>query len=322
MVGAPWHPRCMAVTVALDPRMPAGPAFTLVLEALAHDIEREWERATDDADAEGLHDLRVALRRSRAVLGAGRRVLPAALVAEAVPRLRELTDITGPARDLDVLVAGWEAEVAAAGAAAEPALDLLRGQVGARRDEERARLSAHLLGDDARSWRRRWPELLVESGSPDRPGDHADRPVRRVAGDRLAALHRRLLRRGRAVGSTSTDPDLHDVRKAARRLRHLLEAFATLLPADAHREAVGELKALQDVLGRHQDLAVHLELVERAVHDLAGAGTPLAPAGVERLTTFLAAARDSARAEFSTAFAAYDRRRSRRAFRHLVADAG
>lgn len=309
----------MAATPGLDADVPAGAAFAVVLGRLAADIDARWEQATDAADPEGLHELRGVLRRTRAVLWAGRRALPRELVDEAVPRFRALTAATGAARDLDVLVTGWDAEIGAAGVAGEPALDLLLARLSGQRDDERAAMAEVLRGEGATAWRARWHELLDGAASHPHPGRHARRRFGRVAGARLDAANRRLLRAGRAVGEGATDAELHEVRKAARRLRHLLEAFAELFPAKPHRQVVRELKALQDVLGRHQDLAVHLALVEGAVGELTAQGTAPASEAVEPLTAFLTAARDDARASFANAFDAYDRPRARRDLDRLLA---
>ena len=67
----------------------------------------------DDVDTEFLHDLRVALRRTRATLKLGRSILPPAVTARWEPFFKGLGDLTTPVRDLDVCqldlptMAGW-----------------------------------------------------------------------------------------------------------------------------------------------------------------------------------------------------------------------
>ena len=57
-----------------------------------------------DADIEFLHDLRVAIRRTRTALSQLKSVLPASVVDLLSPEFKWLGDVTGPCRDLDVFL--------------------------------------------------------------------------------------------------------------------------------------------------------------------------------------------------------------------------
>src|SRR5207344_1186780 len=56
----------------------------------------------DDTDSEFLHDYRVAVRRSRSVLGMAKGVVPGALLDHLRAEFKWLGDITTPTRDFDV----------------------------------------------------------------------------------------------------------------------------------------------------------------------------------------------------------------------------
>ena len=68
--------RFSSPTIALDPKTPAADGFRAVLAHLAAAIELNVPGTIDDIDPEFLHDLRVAVRRTRSVLSNARRVLP------------------------------------------------------------------------------------------------------------------------------------------------------------------------------------------------------------------------------------------------------
>ena len=59
---------------------------------------------------------------------------------------------------------------------------------------------------------------------------------------------------GSAIGSASPPEAFHELRKKGKELRYLLELFGSpLYPSEVVKPMIKALKALQDVLGRHQD---------------------------------------------------------------------
>src|SRR5262249_5604045 len=100
-------------TVDLDPDKPAADGFRLVLSNLLQTIHANWAGTIDDIDTEFLHELRVALRRSRSVLSQAKDVLPQQLIDDFSEELRWLAGLTGPTRDLDVYILGWDRYVSA-----------------------------------------------------------------------------------------------------------------------------------------------------------------------------------------------------------------
>ena len=120
--------------IALDRDLPAIEGFRLVLANLAAAIEVNLPGTLDDLDPEFLHDLRVAVRRTRSILRHGRSVLAPDVLAWAEPAMRSLGDLTSPPRDLDVQVIEWDERVAALdGDEARHDLEPLRRQVVADR---------------------------------------------------------------------------------------------------------------------------------------------------------------------------------------------
>jgi CHAD domain-containing protein len=296
---------CGVAPDELDARMPAVDGFAIVLGRLSDAIDANWDRAGDEADPDGLHDLRVALRRTRAVVRAGRKVLPATTV-EAGEFLRSLTAVTGPARDLDVLVDELGADLGPLGAAVESA-----------RTAARAELVADLASPAATAWRRGWREAIAGVPTAADRGKHADRRLGRVVARRLEQAHANVLAAGRELRPATDDDEVHDLRKDARRLRDLLECFGELAPRRAKR-FVKHLKGFQGLLGHHQDLVVQLVVIERTATGLATTGDLPDRSAADVLARRLGHERDEARAEFAHRFADYDTRRVRRAFDELA----
>lgn len=303
-------------TVALDHREPAIDGFRRVLSNLVQAIDANWQGTLDAVDPEFLHDLRVAVRRSRSVLALGKKVLP----GDVRDRYREgfgwLGAATGPARDLDVYLIEWAGYVAplgsAVGAALVPVVDHIAGQCQA----EHAALAEMLRSDKYRSLMAAWRDWLA---APYRPGG-ALPLLGPVVSERLADAQNQLVGRGRRIGPATPAEELHELRKDAKKLRYLLECFGGVLPPAPRRAFVDRLKALQDNLGEHQDTEVHagqLRSISRQMAD-AGAAPPELLLAMGQLTEAFERRRMAARADFADRFAAYDTKQTRRTFDELV----
>jgi CHAD domain-containing protein len=237
-----------------DRELPALVGFRRVLRPVVGTVDATWDLVLADVDPEDLHDLRVALRRSRTLVEAGRRVLPRRLRQELTRELAWLARSTGPTRDLDVQLEQL------GGTSSEPSG--LAGDDGRllRLREERARVRreldlvlrsdrAALLRAGIRSWTA-FPDAWATGGRL------AAEPVGAVASVRLRAAHGVVRRDLQQVGRTEAAEDLHRLRRDAKRLRYLLEAFGGLGGRRRRAEALTELRVLQDVLGVHQDAVV------------------------------------------------------------------
>ena len=152
------------------------------------------------------------------------------------------------------------------------------------------------------------------------PGPSAGRPAPVVVAERLAKAWKRVLRDGRRIDDDSPAEALHDLRKDAKRLRYLLEAFGSLLDPVGVATGVKALKGLQDCLGEFQDTEVQAVALAGFGEDLLSRGgvsaaTLLAMGGVvEHLDDRGRAARD----QFAARFAAFDHPDIRRVFRRLI----
>ncbi len=85
------------------------------------------------------------------------------------------------------------------------------------------------------------------------------------AGPRCGAAARAAVRRVRRRvpdHGTAGDPELHELRKAAKRARYALEVIA---PLEGRRatEAAARFEAVQELLGDHQDSVVARQLLRR-----------------------------------------------------------
>ena len=308
--------RFSSPTIALDPKAPAAEGFRAVLAHLAAAIELNVPGTIDDVDPEFLHDLRVAVRRTRSVVSNARRVLPADVRAKARDSFGWLGASTGDARDLDVYELEWSDYTRQL---PQEALEPVRAHLDQLRRDAHERLAALLRSEQTSDLLAWWSGWLSASANGDEPPDHATAPMREVVEARIVAAQRQLLAAGRAIDADTPAPLVHELRKDAKRLRYLLECFGGLYVPAARKAFVSRLKALQDNLGMHQDADVHVTHLRRIVAELAD-GLPVESfLAAGQLVEQLEQRRAATRAEFAARFADYDSKATRRAMRELLA---
>jgi CHAD domain-containing protein len=293
---------------------PADRATAVVLRALLRVIEANYEGTIDDIDSEFLHDLRVAVRRSRAVQRELRGVFPPEQLAHFRAEFRWLQQATGDARDLDVYVLEFDRYRALVPADMradlEPVLEVLREH----RRVARAGMVRALRSARASRLLREWSSFL---DSLDGPAP----PIGELAGERIRKVYRRMVRMGDAIDASSPAEDYHELRKKGKELRYLLELFGgPLYPREVVGPMVKALKGLQDVLGRHQDLAVQASML-RSLRDEVAAqpGGAAALMAMGALVHSLQRDQATARAAFAERFAEFASNAQRKRVRQTFA---
>lgn len=233
------------------------PAAALVRWSLADGLARLVEhdlgvrRGLEDA----VHQLRVSCRRLRSDLRTFRELLDDPRTGALREELAWLADSFGGARDLEVLRARLERT-----ARADPLCPLDEGDVDAllagqeqyALDAARAALRSprylallQLLHDTAVA-----PGLTAE----------AERPCREVLPEIVERTWAHLRKRARVLGVEDPDADWHRARILAKRARYAAES-ARIALGDDMRPQVKASKAVQEVLGEHQDAAVAADRV-------------------------------------------------------------
>lgn len=290
--------------VKLRPEQRADAAAVMVLTHLLATIEANLPGTLEDVDTEFLHDLRVAVRRSRALQRELHGVFEPGRLRHFRAGFKELQAVTGPTRDLDVQLLEFDELTDDLPPAIAPDVAPLRALLERRREDERARMVAELTAPRTANLLQDWAQYLdglTTADEEQRPD--AAHPVGQVAGRRITKVYKRMVRMGEAIDDASPHEALHDLRKQGKELRYLLEFFSSLYPADVHKPMVSSLKALQDVLGRFQDRevqALELRSAGDEVATLDGGAAALMAMGV--LVQRLADEQQQAREEFAARF--------------------
>jgi CHAD domain-containing protein len=137
-----------------------------------------------------------------------------------------------------------------------PALHPMFDALGHERARELNRVVETIRGGDYRTRLNEWRGFLDNPAVFGPESKNAAVPIDRLARRWIWRRYRRVLNRGSAINKTSPNADLHALRIEAKKLRYLLEFFASLFPADEITALVKQLKKLQDNLGEFNDLSV------------------------------------------------------------------
>lgn len=233
---------------------PAVAAVATALLGFADTIADTLGGVVDDVDTEFLHELRVAVRRTRSLLKLAGDVLPAELARRYAAEFAWLGDLTTPTRDLDVFLLRMEdlanTLLACEAADLRPFTEHLCAQRDRARDELVDGLRSQRFSGLLDGWWRELDAVLQNCGTA---GSTSFGSARELAEKRLRRAVKRVVRRAATITPESPSARVHDLRKRCKELRYLLEVDRPVCDARAHRAALRDLKRLQDVLGDFQD---------------------------------------------------------------------
>jgi CHAD domain-containing protein len=231
-----------------------GGAVAAAIGHLGVVLLQQRDGALAATQAEPVHQMRVALRRLRAILRLFRDCTGAPALLRLEAELKTLAGRLGPARDWDVFLTGIGRQVMAASGEDARLAPLLRAAAGARQaaygslrlalDEPEFRLLALDIADAAarpEAWRAAAPAPATALGE--------------FAAGVLERRWRKLRRRGREM-ETLDLPAFHALRIEAKRLRYAAELFAPLWPGKGTRRFLRRLARLQEAMGLANDAEV------------------------------------------------------------------
>jgi len=282
--------------------MPADSSLDYVLAAMKGQgdaIHAHEAGARIGRDPEDVHQMRVAVRRLRAILRASRPLFDPRWVDGPRRELKWLGTVLGGVRDLDVLHAYLRSQLEALPAPERRAgRQYLLRPLDADRVRARTALRAALASP-------RYARLLarLEAALARPPVRPSSVPLRDIVTSEFKKLKK-------AVKKLPKEPSaekLHAVRIKVKRARYAAELAQPMIGRRAER-FIDKAKKLQDILGEHQDAVVADEYVRRVTQR-----TPAAQALARQLIERQRERRKTALAAFSKKWPRL-KRRGRKAY--------
>ena len=260
----PWR---TAGKLSLTDEMSAEVALDSIVEYAVSHILRNDQCARERSHVEGVHQVRVGLRRLRSGLHLFKSILPADQYAWISGEARFFARALGPARDLDVF--RQETLPPVAEALGELGDFTAVDRMAARLQDEAYEMVREALSSDRfmtfmielMRWRktRAWHD---EPASAKAAQWRA--PITTLSGPLLSKRHKSVRKKGRGFADMPR-AQRHSVRIAMKKLRYATDFFAALYPAKARRSYLRRVGRLQDDLGHLNDIVTLHEILDRIV---------------------------------------------------------
>jgi CHAD domain-containing protein len=241
----------------------ASEAFATILR-YNFDYLRQWEEtARTWDDIEGVHQLRVTIRRMRSALTLFQNALPKDIAEPVAAEMRWIAGELGLARDLDVFISeGLTAVAAKLPLDGADKLEVLAQQRRARAYEEQVR--AMLDSERYRRFKQDFSAWLEERAweQPELTKKQSKRLSMNIvpyARKLLDKQERRVLSAGSHVDRDDATA-MHQLRIECKKLRYASEFFRPLFAG--MDTFISHMKGLQDLLGTMNDVAVTRHLLD------------------------------------------------------------
>jgi triphosphatase len=261
--------------IIVRPTMTAGQAFQVIgFSCLRHFASNQ--DAVADSDSEGVHQMRVGLRRLRAAMSLFKELIEQPGSEHIKSELKWLTEQLGAARDLDVFlkegVKPLEQEEPEAQEVATLADDL-EGRRGAAFAQAKSAVESE-----------RYRKLVLECALWLAGGDwftsrdplivaHRDIRVSDFAAAELARRTGKIIKQSKKLEALDTRRR-HKLRIAIKKVRYACEFFESVYEGrkvERRRKVfTATLKGIQSGLGRLNDMQVHCRLAHRFAHSKSG----------------------------------------------------
>lgn len=225
------------------------------------------------AEPEGVHQMRVALRRLRSAASLFRRFIPTDRYAWLTGELRWLAGSLGPARDWDVFLSELVAPVRAGlgqGAALADDLTALEAAAEAKRRAAYQGVAATIQSERYGLFQVELAGWVEARGWRAQPVSEASvklfAPIGELADSLLDKRMRRARRTGRGFAKLAA-VQRHELRIALKKLRYAADFFRGLYDEKTTRRFVAQLASLQDALGHLNDVATASRLIQSLHND-------------------------------------------------------
>ena len=255
------------VTVT-DPEQRADEAVRLIFLHLLDEMEKNEGGIKNDIDTEFLHDFRVAIRRTRALLGQIKTVIPKRRYARFKRDFDWIGKVSGPARDMDVYLLSFDELKSGMPAGIHEDLTPLYVYLQKCKFREHYSLIRTLDSERYKKLKTDWRKFLLTKSPGHSSLVDARCPIISIANRRIWHLFRKAYEQGNNINNNSPPTSLHELRKTCKKLRYLNEFFQNLYPEKKMQKLIKNLKGLQDNLGEFQDLQVQQESLRHFISEM------------------------------------------------------
>ena len=244
-----------AEAIELLPEAAIADAFAAIVRSCLRHFRRNEPAAAGELSAEGVHQLRVAMRRLRSAFSLFRPVIAGPEADCLRDGVKALSGLLGQARDVDVTIALLRRTGGDGKNASTELRRLKRARVAAY-----DALAAKLASDEV-------PGLFLDLAAWAEAGGWRDRPragrsLEAFAEERLGRLWRKVRKAGKRIADVDAEAR-HRLRIDVKKLRYASEFFAGLSLGGGRRlwkDFLKQLEQLQESLGALNDIEIAAQI--------------------------------------------------------------
>ena len=208
---------------------------------------KQWRKiAIKGKDPEGVHQLRVSLRRLRTALVLFRPLLVNASSQRIAKKLKKSAVTMDEARDMDVFISNYlNSQIK------DSQLSALAVK---QREQAYKKVRKLLKSDDFKKSKRRIKKWLKTTACPVLAAQHITLPT--FAAQTLEQQRQQIIEQAEMLDSNDENA-IHQLRISCKKLRYACEFFRSLYPKKSIKPFIKQLAQLQDCLGTIHDCFVH-----------------------------------------------------------------
>ena len=255
------------LSFTLQPEMTARAATKVILRFLLEVIKKNEQGVITDIDIEFLHDFRVAMRRTRSALSQIKGVVPRDVRDQFKGDFALLQKSSNHLRDLDVYLLSKAKYQQMLPEHLRPGLEPLFNQLQKERKAEHKNLVKVISADSYTKLIESW-DTFLDSLKDQPETKNSSKPVINLAQKFTRKAYKNVIELGSQIKDDSPAAELHQLRIECKKLRYLLEFFASLFPKQEISLLIKQLKKLQDNLGDFNDLSVQQKSLKKYLESI------------------------------------------------------
>ncbi len=211
-----------------------------------------------DKDPERLHQMRVAMRKIRAMFSQLKEFFDEGWLRMHKTELAQLMRETGPKRDIDVYLLRMDLYKGMIPQRYHEGIEHLRKYLVSLEKEQNVNLLKLLQGE---AFRAEMESLRKFCSSEENEGlvQKAVNPVIVEIKPILKRRYRKIMGKGGSLDENSPAHAYHLLRIEVKKMRYVMEFFATAFEPKSYARLMERIKTIQSILGDHQDLYVQRE---------------------------------------------------------------
>ncbi len=253
------------LNISLRPEMRSDEAAKIILKNLLVILKQNEQGIVNDIDTEFLHDYRVSVRKTRAVLSQIKYTFDENNTEKYTVGFAQLGKLTNKMRDIDVYLLTRDEYKRRLPQNMKESIDPFFEYLESARIGELKKIDRYFKTKGYINLLTDWDQFLSSAPIDSAYARNGKIPIIDLSKKFIKKRHIRVMEMGNSINDNTPDEVLHRLRIQCKKLRYLVEFFRSLFPEDKMTILILNLKTLQDNLGIFNDLSVQQESLKQFI---------------------------------------------------------